>query len=206
MQPGLGPGDVSDGDSHSVSDSGLGSDLGSDSNNGDEQLFFEAVDAIEPRPTRKPTSVGVGLPAHQISSSHDLMELLADRRYALIVDGYNVSHAAWAGMPLHQQRVNLVTALERISSQVRAVVGVVFDGAVGGGSQLSQRSRVKVMFSRDFPDADSMILHEASLMDPSFLVVVTSDRALRSKLVSSGASVVGALVLLEALSVRRRSR
>jgi predicted RNA-binding protein with PIN domain len=119
----------------------------------------------------------------------------------VIVDGYNVTKAAWPTAPLDSQRSRLLNGLAPIVARSRAEVTVVFDGAeqqqrppVGG-----PRS-VRVMFSPPGVIADDVIRDLLSV-EPGgrAVVVVSSDREVAVAAYRAGARPVQSAALVRLL-------
>lgn len=118
----------------------------------------------------------------------------------LLVDGYNV---IWADLGLNRlmrsdpqkARQRLIDQLSRYREDTPHQIIVVFDGARGGG--LEQNSEeiqgVEIIYSRRGEEADSIIKETILKSDsPSSIVVVSSDREIKSYAVMKGARTVGA--------------
>lgn len=131
-----------------------------------------------------------------------LRQLLSLPQVHLIVDGYNVSKAAWPALPLDQQRTRLSSGLSALLSGRRVEVTVVFDGAdLVHPPPVSSPRGVRVRFSPPDVIADDLIrqLVEA---EPSGrpLVVVSSDKEVARSVVKKGARAVAAEALVKALA------
>jgi predicted RNA-binding protein with PIN domain len=119
----------------------------------------------------------------------------------LLVDGYNISQAAWYQDPIARQRSKLVDALAELHARTGVEVEVVFDGAdVDRVVDRSARPAVHVRFSAPGVEADDVVL---GLVDaaPSRrpVIVASSDHRVRDGARRRGANVVGARQLLNAL-------
>ena len=91
-----------------------------------ELLPAETVLAVEPTST----DIGWGAGRALLDDDPALLKRLLDLpRVHLIVDGYNVSKAAWPTLPLDQQRARLVQGVNGLTAGKSAEVTVVFDGA-----------------------------------------------------------------------------
>ncbi len=131
-----------------------------------------------------------------------LESLLALPRARLIVDGYNVSKAAWSTATLEAQRSRLVTALAPVVARTGAETTVVFDGAAGATRAAVPTPRgVRAIFSPPGVIADDVI---RQLVDAEprgrTVVVVTSDRALAADVAREGARTVASDVLISLLA------
>ena len=151
---------------------------------------------------RVPTPLPPGVLEDAPEAAEHLVRL---RGVVLLVDGYNVSHAAWPGAPIRDQRRRLVDALGELAARTGADVRVVFDGsdtvdppAVGSTSRV-----VRVRFSPPDVEADDVLVEEVGGVPPARPVVVaTSDRRLRDVCRSRGANVIRSSQLLALLHLR----
>jgi predicted RNA-binding protein with PIN domain len=119
----------------------------------------------------------------------------------LLVDGYNISHAAWPGHPVKEHRSRLVDALAELHARTGADVVVVFDGADPEPSRgASAPPGVRVRFSPPGVEADDVVLELVEAVPSTRPVVVaSSDRRVRDGARVLGANVVGARQLLTTL-------
>ncbi|MEZ5115514.1 MAG: NYN domain-containing protein [Candidatus Nanopelagicales bacterium] len=117
-----------------------------------------------PRPAR-------GLPADDPALLH---ELLALPRVHLVVDGYNVTKAAYGDLPLADQRGRLVAGLAGLAARTRAEVTCVFDGAAVGGVSGPRARGVRVLFSDPGETADALVLRLVRAEPEGRPVVVAS--------------------------------
>jgi predicted RNA-binding protein with PIN domain len=130
-----------------------------------------------------------------------LEELLVLPRVHVIIDGYNVTKAAWPDTPLESQRTRLLNGLAPVVARNRAEVTVVFDGA-----DLAQRPPVggprgvRVMFSPPGVIADDVIRDLLSV-EPGGrpLVVISSDREVALAAYRAGARAVQSAALVRLL-------
>jgi len=130
-----------------------------------------------------------------------LEELLGVPRVHLIVDGYNVTKAAWPTATLESQRTRLLNGLAAVVARSGAEVTVVFDGA-----DLQQRPPVvaprgvRVMFSPPGVIADDKIRDLLSV-EPGGrpVVVVSSDREVADSAHRTGARAVASAALVRLL-------
>ena len=129
------------------------------------------------------------------------MHLARQPGATVLVDGYNVSMAAWPGMALASQRERLVDALDGLHARYGADIIVVFDGETGGRrpSTASGRS-IKALFTNEGETADDRIVAMVSAVPGvAPVVVVTSDRELRNRVRAAGGNVVAAPPFLAVL-------
>ena len=126
-----------------------------------------------------------------------LAQYLALPRPRLIIDGYNVTKAAWPTQTLEAQRTRLLTLLGALVARTGAETTVVFDGAGSGTRATVAAPRgVKVLFSPAGVIADDVIRDLVDAEPPGrVLVVVTDDRALGADVRRAGARVAGARAL-----------
>jgi predicted RNA-binding protein with PIN domain len=120
----------------------------------------------------------------------------------LVVDGYNVSHTGWSGVPLAEQRRRLVGALAELAARTGADVRVVFDGSELSlpGTVPTTPQQVKVTFSPPGVEADDVVLQwVAELPAHRPVVVATSDRRVQAGAAAAGANVISTAQLLSIL-------
>jgi predicted RNA-binding protein with PIN domain len=119
----------------------------------------------------------------------------------LLVDGYNISQAAWYQDPIARQRTRLVDALAELHARSGVEVEVVFDGAdVDRIGDRPVRPAVRVRFSASGVEADDVLLELVDAAPPRRPVIVaSSDHRVRDGARRRGANVVGARQLLGAL-------
>jgi predicted RNA-binding protein with PIN domain len=155
-----------------------------------------------PRRARPPSRVAVPLPPAVFEDSVEAAEHLARLpNVVILVDGYNVSHAGWPGIPIAEQRRRLVDALTELVARTGADVRVVFDG--GHLAQpppvATTARRVRVTFSPPDVEADDVIVAEvAEIPAHRPVVVASSDRRVGDESRARGANVVrsGQLLVL----------
>jgi len=172
-----------------------------------------APPAVEPPATPSPapaarpstptsTRLPLRLPPGVVDDSVEAVEHLVRAPGALLlVDGYNISQAAWYQDPIARQRTRLVDALAELHARTGVEVEVVFDGAdVDRISDRPARPAVRVRFSAPGVEADDVLL---DLVDAAPqrrpVVVASSDHRVRDGARRRGANVVGARQLLGAL-------
>jgi predicted RNA-binding protein with PIN domain len=148
--------------------------------------------------TRTPTSAGSLGP----SSPALLEQYLTMPRARLIVDGYNVSKAAWESSSLEAQRTRLLNALAPLVARTGAETTVVFDAASSSSRPVVSSPRgVKVRFSPEGVIADDVIRDLVGAEpDGRVVVVVTSDQAVARDVVRAGARSVAAQALIALIS------
>ena len=134
-----------------------------------ETLPADSVGSGDDTPTRDQGHPTVNDPAR-------LRSMLELPRVHLIVDGYNVSKAAWNDTPLDRQRTRLVSELAGVAARTSAEVTVVFDGAEVAASAPSARG-VRVRFSPAGVTADDVIARLVSAEPTGRPVVVVSSDA-----------------------------
>jgi predicted RNA-binding protein with PIN domain len=161
--------------------------------------------ASRPRPPTPPVSPvrsPLRLPPGVMDDTPEAVDHLVRAPGALLlVDGYNISNAAWYQDPIARQRTRLVDALAELHSRTGVEIEVVFDGAdVDRFGERPPRPAVRVRFSDAGVEADDVLLE---LVDaaPSRrpVIVASSDHRVRDGSRRRGANVVGARQLLGAL-------
>jgi predicted RNA-binding protein with PIN domain len=149
-----------------------------------------------------PMRAPVRLPPGVLDDSVEAADhLLRTPGALLLVDGYNVSQAAWFGRPITEQRSRLVDALAELHARTGVEVDVVFDGAEHDRvAATAARPAVRVRFSPASVEADDVVLElvaRARLDRP--VIVASSDNRVRDGARRQGANVVSARQLLGAL-------
>jgi len=121
-----------------------------------------------------------------------------------LVDGSNLAGAARdrrLGLPRDEQE--LVRRLAGFAEARRTSLRVVFDGPAagrGGAGRARRAGRVGVLYSGSGRIADDVIVDlVSSHRSPSDLIVVTSDRDLRSRVRAAGGRVMGCVEFSETL-------
>jgi len=148
----------------------------------------DRVEAAYGDEDREATPVASSAP----SSPALLDQYLALPRARLVVDGYNVTKAAWPSLSLEAQRVRLLTLLPGLVARTSAETTVVFDAAASETRPVVASPRgVKVLFSPVGVIADDVIRELVAAEPPGrVVVVVTDDRALAADVRRAGARVV----------------
>lgn len=147
--------------------------------------------------TRTPSSAG----ALGTSSPALLDQLLALPRARLIVDGYNVTMAAWPDASLEQQRQRLLAGLSGIVARTGAETTVVFDAHTSPSRPVVTAPRgVRVVFSPSGVIADDVI-RDLVAAEPAgrAVVVVTSDQAVVADIRRAGMRTASADALIALL-------
>jgi predicted RNA-binding protein with PIN domain len=158
-----------------------------------------AKDGVKPEPRRRRAQPRV--PPGMVEDDPDALDaMLRTPRAVLVVDGYNVSMLAWGDVPPAQQRDRLLTAVGELQLRTRARVVLVFDGADVGGVLPPRRPGVRVVFSPEGEEADSVVVRQAADLPAEVPVVVaSSDAWVAEHARESGARVVSSATLLRAL-------
>jgi predicted RNA-binding protein with PIN domain len=154
----------------------------------------DLVTVSAPQEPARPTSRG------RAGSDPALLdELLALPQAHLVVDGYNVSKAAYGHLALVDQRRRLVEALANVAGRTGAEVTCCFDGQEGQGGGGYPRG-VRVLFSVG-EIADDLI-RRLVRAEPRgrVVVVVTSDQQVASDVQASGARAVPSQTLIARLA------
>lgn len=116
----------------------------------------------------------------------------------VVVDGYNLSRAAWTGLSTEEERRRTVALLDDVQARSGGRVVVVFDGDDAVTAPKASRS-VRVRFSATGQTADDAIAElvgATPLAQP--VVVVSSDRAVAADARRQGAVALGARAFLRA--------
>jgi predicted RNA-binding protein with PIN domain len=179
------------------------------------ELLAPAVDEPEPEPAPEPAPASAArlsvvsstrqpltLPPGVADDSVEAVEHLVRAPGAvLLVDGYNISQAAWYQDPIARQRARLVDALSELHARTGVEVEVVFDGAdVDRIGDRPVRPAVRVRFSAPGVEADDVVLDLVDAAPPRRPVIVaSSDHRVRDGARRRGANVIGARQLLGAL-------
>lgn len=138
----------------------------------------------------------------RVPSQAALDQYLAMPRARLVVDGYNVSKAAWPTSPLEAQRIRLMSSLAPLVAQTGAETTVVFDAAdTDHRPPVNAPRGVRVLFSPRGVIADDVIRDlVAAEPEGRVVVVVTADQAVARDVTRDGARVVAPEALLDLLS------
>lgn len=131
-----------------------------------------------------------------------LAELLTLPKVHLVVDGYNVTKAAWPTMPLEGQRTRLVQALGALASRTGAEITCVFDGAdVSVPPPVKPAAGVRVRFSPPGETADEVV-RRLVRAEPEGrpVVVVSSDRELARSVQRPGVRTAESAALIGTLA------
>ncbi|MGH9190270.1 MAG: NYN domain-containing protein [Acidimicrobiales bacterium] len=148
---------------------------------------------------RRPAPLPGGVLDDSVEAADHLLRLPG---VLALVDGYNVTHAAWPDLALAEQRRRLVDALGELAARSGAEVLVVFDGAeVPSQPVVSSAQRtVKVSFSPAGVEADDVVIDMASSAPQARpVVVVSSDRRVRDGAAGAGANTLSSSTLLAAI-------
>lgn len=130
-----------------------------------------------------------------------LNQLLAVPGCHLLVDGYNVTMAAYGGQTLESQRGRLLRGLGALASRTGVEITCVFDGAdVATPSAVAAPRNVRLLFSPAGTTADE-VLRQLVRAEPQGrpLVVVSSDREVADGVRIAGAKPVPSAALLRLL-------
>jgi predicted RNA-binding protein with PIN domain len=161
-------------------------------------LPADTVVALEPAADSSAVGAGKAMPDDDPALLRRLIDL---PRVHLIVDGYNVTKAAWPELPLDRQRSRLVRGVNALVVGKGIETTVVFDGAdlVNPPAVTAPRA-VRVRFSPPGVIADDLIrqLVEAEPVGRP-VVVVSTDREVARTVTKKGARAVASLALIRAL-------
>lgn len=130
-----------------------------------------------------------------------LEQYLAMPRSRLVVDGYNVSKAAWPSSSLEAQRTRLMGALAPLVARTQVEATVVFDAAeTDHRPPVTAPRGVRVLFSPRGVIADDVIRDlVAAEPEGRVVVVVTADQEVARDVSRDGARVVDPGALLDLL-------
>lgn len=146
-------------------------------------------------PVRRPTSRG-----REVHDPALLDDLLGLPHAHLVVDGYNVSKAAYPQLALAEQRRRLLDALANIASRTGVEVTCCFDGQPGHTGAAAAPRNVRALFSVG-EIADDLIRQIVRAEPPGrVIVVVTSDQEVASDVQAAGAWAVPSQTLLARLA------
>lgn len=167
--------------------------------------------ALPPTAVRPADTVAAVEPAGFAASEHGrarsgddpahLDELLRLPKVHVVVDGYNVTKAAWGEMPLEAQRARLIQGLGALAARTGAEITCVFDGAdVSVPPPVASAKGVRVRFSPQGETADELI-RRLVRAEPEGrpVVVVSSDREVAESARRPGARAVEAIALIKLL-------
>ncbi|NEE01793.1 NYN domain-containing protein [Phytoactinopolyspora halotolerans] len=155
----------------------------------------DSVAGVEPSAHEGRGGAGLG---RDPSDPQLLDELLRLPRAHLVVDGYNVTKAAWPTMPLHAQRTRLVQSLAALAARSVSEVTCVFDGAdVSAPPPVGAAGGVRVRFSPPGSNADELIKAlVAAEPEGRAVVVVSSDREIAEAVRRPGVHSVESVALI----------
>jgi predicted RNA-binding protein with PIN domain len=163
-----------------------------------ELLPADTVEALEPASDSIAMGAGKAMPDDDPALLRRLIDL---PRVHLIVDGYNVTKAAWPELPLDRQRSRLVRGVNALVAGKGIEATVVFDGAdLIHPPAVTAPKAVRVRFSPPGVIADDLIrqLVEAEPVGRP-VVVVSTDREVARTVTKKGARAVASLALIRAL-------
>ena len=161
-------------------------------------LPADTVVALEPATDSVAIDAGKAMPDDDPALLRRLIDL---PRVHLIVDGYNVTKAAWPELPLDRQRSRLVRGLNGLVVGKGIETTVVFDGAdLAHPPAVIAPRAVRVRFSPPGVIADDLIrqLVEAEPVGRP-VVVVSTDREVARTVTKKGARALASLALIRAL-------
>jgi predicted RNA-binding protein with PIN domain len=138
----------------------------------------------------------------RVPSQAALEQYLTMPRARLVVDGYNVSKAAWPTSPLEAQRIRLMGSLAPLVARTGVETTVVFDAAdTDHRPPVNAPRGVRVLFSPRGVIADDVIRDlVAAEPEGRIVVVVTADQAVARDVTRDGARVVAPEALLDLLA------
>lgn len=146
---------------------------------------------------RRPASLP---PATLADSVEAAVHLLRLPKAVALVDGYNVSMAAWGDRPIGEQRTRLVAALDELHARTGVDPVVVFDGVTAGRGPAPPSRAVRIQFTEAGTEADDEVVAlVATYPTARPVVVASSDQRVRNEAEAQGANVIGARQLLAVL-------
>jgi predicted RNA-binding protein with PIN domain len=160
------------------------------------------ADAVEAMVAEHGTRTSSGQASLSADDPALLAQLLALPRVHLVVDGYNVTKAAWPELSLERQRDRLLGGLAPVAARSGAEVTVVFDAADATHRPLVNRPRgVRVLYSGPGVIADDVIRDLVGAEPPGRpVVVVSSDAEVVRDVLRAGARTVAADSLVRLLA------
>jgi predicted RNA-binding protein with PIN domain len=163
------------------------------------ELGLPAVDGSPGDAVEAALAGAVAAPGSSAPATPALLEqLLALPHARLIVDGYNVTKAAWPTASLEAQRSRLVAALGPVVARSGAETTVVFDAAESTARTVMPAPRgVRVVFSPEGVIADDVI-RQLVAAEPRgrMVVVVSGDQAVARDVAREGARALPAAALI----------
>jgi hypothetical protein len=150
-----------------------------------------------PGPRRAPVVIPPGMRDDSLEAAEAMVRTPG---LDVVVDGYNVSMAAWGEAPPAEQRDRLCAALAELHLRIRRPVTIVFDGAEVEGVRPPRRPGLKVLFSAPGQEADEIVVEEVAARPPEVpVLVVSSDGWVREHAQAEGAQVIPVSSLLALL-------
>ncbi len=163
------------------------------------ELGLPAVDGTPGDTVEAALAGAVAAPGSSAPPTPALLDQLLTLPHArLIVDGYNVTKAAWPTASLEAQRSRLVAALGPVVARSGAETTVVFDAAESTARTVMPAPRgVRVVFSPEGVIADDVI-RQLVAAEPRgrVVVVVSGDQAVARDVTRGGARAVPASALI----------
>jgi predicted RNA-binding protein with PIN domain len=147
-------------------------------------------------PRRRP----LRLPGGVVASSAEAAAFLVRSDALVLIDGYNVSMLGWPNLPIDEQRVALVNAVENMALRYGTDATIVFDGDHVVGAHAAHRRATRVLFSPSGVIADDVIRAEVARTPASrHVVVVTNDAEITRDVRAAGANALPSNALLAVL-------
>jgi predicted RNA-binding protein with PIN domain len=161
-----------------------------------------AAPPARPAPEAPAKRVRAPVPPGLLEDSPEgLVAMLQYPNTALVIDGYNLSMAAWGDARPAVQRWRLVAGLTALHARYRCDITVVFDGADVEGVQAPRRAGVRVLFSPADEEADTVVVKQAAARPLEVpVVVVSSDGWVRTHAAEEGARIVSSESLARILA------
>lgn len=151
------------------------------------------------RPVKRPARAHPDLPPGVFDGTPEAeRQLISSGANLLIVDGYNLSKAAWLDLSLEEERRRTVAVLDDVQARSGGTVIVIFDGDSSVIGPKASRN-VQVRYSASGQTADDAISELiAGLPASQPIVVVSSDRAVVADARRQGAVTIGSRSFLAA--------
>ena len=139
-----------------------------------------------------------------LDTAEGFTEMLGDPTVLVLVDGYNVSMQGWPRLPIATQRSSLIQGLGSLGARSSAELQVVFDGSDSGQRPaVASPLPVRVHFTPEGTEADDQLLaFAAGAGRDRSVIVVSSDRRVRTGATERGAGAVSSSTLLEVMRSR----
>ena len=159
----------------------------------------DVVDLATPRARRVPVTLPGGIFDDTVEAAEHLLRTPAA---VLVVDGYNITMAAWPELRAADQRRRLLVALSDLAARTATRVELVFDGADVAPLTVPSPTRqlVRVRFSDPGVEADDVVIDLVGRIPAATPVIVaSSDNRVRDGARWRGANLLHARQLVAVL-------